>query len=69
MSATKDAAKQILAAGLAAQRGIPIEAADDLVYHIQEIIWEFEDGMGSYESVEQVLIDFGIPPSLAWVFC
>ena len=68
MSLTKENARKILTANLAFQRGIPIEAADDLLDHIQELIYDFKGGMGGYKSIDQILTDFGISSSLVWVF-
>lgn len=68
MGAIKDHAKQILAADIAVWRGIPIEAADDLLDHVQELIFDFRGGMGAYESEEQILTDFGIQPCFIWIF-
>ena len=68
MGAVKDHARQILAADLAFQRGIPLEAADDLLDRIQELIYDFRGGMSDYESEDAILLDFGISTHLWWIF-
>lgn len=68
MGATKDYARQILAADIANQRGIPIEAAEDLLDHIQELLYDYRGGMGLYASEESILTEYGIPHTLLWVF-
>lgn len=68
MSAVKRHARQILAADLAARRGIPLEAADDLLDHIQELLYDFRGGMSQYQSEDAILADFGISSHLWWVF-
>lgn len=68
MSLTKENARKILTADLAFQRGIPLEAADDLLDHIQELIYDLNGGMGGYHSIDEILTDFGISSNLAWVF-
>ena len=68
MSLTKANARKLLASNLAFDRGIPIEAADDLIDHIQELLYDHYGGMGSYDSPESILTDFGISSDLLWVF-
>lgn len=69
MSMMKRYAKQILAADLSARRGIPIEAADDIVDHVQDEINEFLLGVDSYyDSIKDIFDSYGIPYFLDWVF-
>lgn len=68
MGAIKDNARKVLAADLAFQRGIPLEAADDLLDHIQELLYDFRGGMSDYQSEDAILADFGISSHLWWVF-
>lgn len=68
MSLIKRNARQILAADISLKRGIPIEAADDLLDHIQELLYDFRGGMSAYPSEESIINDFGINSHLLWVF-
>lgn len=69
MSVTSHYAKRILAADIASKRGIPIEAADDIVEHVQDEINEYLFGEDSaYETIADIFTDYCIPCHLAWVF-
>lgn len=68
MGAVKENGKAILIQTVSRQRQIPVEAAEDLIDHIQGLMWERRQGMGSYVSDDEILIDFGINPDLLWVF-
>ena len=68
MSMTKHKAKQILAAEISRSQGIPIAGADDVVDHVQELIYAHNDGDDTYESIGQILTAYRIPASLAWIF-
>lgn len=58
----------ILIETISQARGIPIEAGEDLVEHVQELLYEHRGGMGDYTSEEEILLNFGINPGLLWVF-
>ena len=68
MGAVKENGMAMLIQTVSQLRGIPPEAAEDLIEHIQSLIWERRQGMGSYTSDAEILIDFGIKPDLLWVF-
>lgn len=68
MSLTKRYARQIVADNLSLQRGIPVEAAEDLLDHVQEIIYDHRGGMGEYKSEYDILTDYGIPIEFAFIF-
>lgn len=69
MSAIVDKAKLILAAEIARMRAIPIEAADDIISHVQDLIYDYENGDNiGYSSINEIFDEYGIPKYLQWVF-
>ena len=68
MSNIKRNAWQALVEEISNKYGICPEAADDLLEHIQELLYEFRGGMSAYPSEDAILADFGISSHLWWVF-
>ena len=68
LSRVEEKARAILIQRVAQQKSIPFEAAEDLIEHIQELIYERLAGMSEYTSDEEILEDFGIDPDILWVF-
>lgn len=68
MSMVESNSMKILIQSVAQDRCISLEAAGDLIEHIQELLYEYRDGMHVYTSEEEILSDFGINPDLLWVF-
>lgn len=68
MSMVETNSMRILIQSVADQRCISYEAAEDLIEHIQELLYEYRAGMHDYTSEEEILYDFGINPGLLWVF-
>ena len=68
MSKVKENARKILAAEVSLRTGIPLEAADDLLDHIQGLLYDHRGGIGTYPSEQAILTEFGISPTNLWVF-
>ena len=68
MSLVKFNSMSVLIEEVSREKNIPIEAAEDLVEHVQELLYEHREGMGDYTSEEELLLNFGINPGLLWVF-
>lgn len=68
MSLVESNSMKILTQSIANNRCISYEAAEDLIEHIQGLLYEHRDGMHDYTSEEEILSDFGIKPDLLWVF-
>lgn len=68
MSMVESNSMKILIQSVANNRCISYEAAEDLIEHIQELLYEHRSGMHDYTSEEEILSDFGINPGLLWVF-
>ena len=68
MSLVESNSMNILIETVSQEKGIPIEAAEDFVEHVQELLYEHRAGMGDYTSEEELLLNFGINPGLLWVF-
>lgn len=68
MGLTKAHATTLLASIISENRGIPYDAADDIIDNVQELIFEFRSGSSDYDSEDAIFTDFGIPFNLRWVF-
>lgn len=68
MSALESNARAIIAQDISTQRGIPLEAAEDVIDRVQELLYLHRAGDNLYTSEQDILLDFGIPFSLLWAF-
>lgn len=68
MSMMKTKSLLILTETLAQEACISFEAAEDIVEHVQELIWEHRGGSTIYPSEEAILDDFGINHDYLWCF-
>lgn len=68
MSALESNARAIIAQDISTQRGIPLEAAEDVIDRVQELLYLYRAGDNLYASEQDILLDFGIPFSLLWAF-
>lgn len=68
VSAIESNALSLIAQDISTQHGIPLEAAEDVIDRVQELLYLHRSGGILYESEQDILRDFGIPVSLLWAF-